>query len=111
MEGSSYAASVKADPNPLLRTVKALDIEGSDKVNSDISGGSPFTLNSGSGGGGGATYGLPSSLWHTTHSYSSFLTNCLPCTFQNLDLSSVRVNFTPPCITRLWLSLTKRDVM
>ena len=37
MEGSSYAASVKADPNPLLRTVKALDIEGSDKVNSDIS--------------------------------------------------------------------------
>lgn len=37
MEGSSYAASVKADPNPLLRTVKALDIGGSDKVNSDIS--------------------------------------------------------------------------
>lgn len=88
MEGSSYAASVKADPNPLLRTVKALDIEGSDKVNSDIS-----------------------KWWHTTHSYSSFLTNCLPCTFQNLDLSSVRVNFTPPCITCLWLSLTKRDVM
>ena len=37
MEGSSYAASVKADPNPLLRTVKALDIERSDKVNSDLS--------------------------------------------------------------------------
>ena len=36
MEGSSYAASVKADPNLFLRTVTTLDIEGSDKVSSDI---------------------------------------------------------------------------
>jgi len=35
MDGSSDAT--RADPNLLLRTVKALDIEGSDKVNSDIS--------------------------------------------------------------------------
>ena len=39
MDGSSNAraASVKADPKLLLRTVKALVIEGSDKVISDIS--------------------------------------------------------------------------
>ena len=36
MDGSSNAASVKADPNFLLRTVKALDKEGSYKVNSNI---------------------------------------------------------------------------
>ena len=48
---------------------------------------------------------------HMTHLYSSFVTNCLPCTIQNLALSSVRVDFTPPCMTRLWLSWTIRDVM
>ena len=37
MGGSSDATRVKADPNLLLRTVKALDIEGSDKANSDKS--------------------------------------------------------------------------
>ena len=40
-----------------------------------------------------------------------FLTNCLPCTIQNLALSSVGADFTPPCMTRLWLSWTIRDVM
>ena len=46
-----------------------------------------------------------------SHLYSSFLTNCLAWTIQNLALGSVRVDFVPPCVTRLWLSLTIKDVM
>ena len=45
------------------------------------------------------------------HLYSSFVTNCLPFMIQNLAPSSVREDFTPPCITRLWLSSTIKDVM
>ena len=37
MYASSNATRVKPDPNLLLGTVKALDVEGSDEVNSDIS--------------------------------------------------------------------------
>ena len=62
-------------------------------------------------GGGGASYGLPSSFRHVMHLYRNFLTNCLPCTIQNLAISSVRVDLTPPCMTRLWFSRMIRDVM
>ena len=111
MDGSSNAARVKADPNLKLKTVKALDIEGSDKVNSDVSKWWLLLYSEHWKWWWRGCHIWSSSLRHTTHSYSSFLTNCLPCTIQNLDLSSVRVDFTPPCITRLWLSLTKRDVI
>ena len=37
MYGSVNATSVKADPNLLLWTVKAPDVEGCEKVDSDIS--------------------------------------------------------------------------
>lgn len=62
----------------------------------------------------GAWYGLLSSFRHVTrtHLERNFLTNCLPCTIQNLALSSVRVDDTPPCMTRLWLSWTiLEDIM
>ena len=108
MDVSSDAACVKADPNLLLRSVKAPDIEKSSKVDSDI--GKGWLL-------------LYSELWKwwwrrclvrsasKSSPYNSFLTNCLTCTIQNLDFRSVRVDFTPPCITRLELSLTERFLL
>jgi len=58
-----------------------------------------LTRKEGSGGAGGGQYGLPWNLQHITHLYNSFFTSCLPHTIQYLDLNSVNVAFTPPCMT------------
>ena len=69
-----------------------------------------LTLNAGSGGAGGAEYGLP---WHRrqmVHFCIILLTKFLPFTIQYLERNSVRVAFTPLCITISWQSLTMRSV-
>ena len=58
------------------------------------------------GRGGGSAYGGPSSLQQMMHLCMTRLTNCLPLMIQYFDLSSVKVSFTPLCITLSWASCT-----
>ena len=91
MDGSSDSACVKADLKLLLRSVKAVYLEGFSKGSSDI------------GKGWFLLYSVFRKWWwrrcpvrsfFKSSAYNSVLTNCPPCTIQNLDLSSVRVDTT-----------------